>query len=640
MRLNFYRTALLALLILALLVACEEEDQPTQTPDTVAASTRPRDAGPTPTSTLTPPPTLTPLPTATPTNTPTPTATAPAMFSHGNPLALIEQDPSPQAGAPCGVIDRLDFPLDPPDALDIARGGQDFGRFRSRYDGYHAGEDWWGPGGRGGSFGEPVYSIGHGQVTFAHPYGWGIDQGTIILRHVYADGREFYSFYGHLDPPSVELDYGQCVTRGQKIAEIGRPRGSPHLHFEIRLHTPSDPGPGYWSHDPTRSGWLSPSQTIWNQRIAASPGVAWYRPYSNPGLQGIGLWQEDTLVAIANGDLLGLANDDGHVRWRMTLVEVEQAPGDDDDDDDRLPPLAGGVFDAREPVVYTANHSGYLSAIRLPEAGAGADESGSAPEPELLWNVQLHRVRGAPELIPLPQGGVVLTVQRRMIAFSSAGAILWREPFDAQLVDWLLLDQSVLVSASGDEPALWQLNAQGRQPWPVATSGMLAQSGGQIYLYDADAVYRLDAATGEASLFYDLPDGLASQSDILALPDGSLLLAHMATGDRLLLAIGEDGSLQWQRSYGRFLNARPELIRVDDEVYLLSEEGNGAWSRIFLHRVNLVNEDLTLLFTGGTRDAIPGGVWAFTGAQAPFLINIGGGSLVALDAAAALQNIR
>ena len=29
----------------------------------------------------------------------------------------------------------------------------------------------------GGSFGEPVYSIGHGQVTFAHPYGWGIDQG-------------------------------------------------------------------------------------------------------------------------------------------------------------------------------------------------------------------------------------------------------------------------------------------------------------------------------------------------------------------------------------------------------------------------------------------------------------------------------
>ena len=34
--------------------------------------------------------------------------------------------------------------------------------------------------------------------------------------------------------PSVTLQAGQCVARGQQIAVLGRPRSSPHLHFEIR----------------------------------------------------------------------------------------------------------------------------------------------------------------------------------------------------------------------------------------------------------------------------------------------------------------------------------------------------------------------------------------------------------------------
>ena len=630
--------AALILLILAVASDCrEEQGEPappaTRTIQQSASAGQTNGSQPTvaPTATQTPLPTRTPTPALTPTITPTPTPTAAPVKLNGDPLAGAIHDATPQAGAPCGVVDLLDFPLDPPDALNITRGGQDFGVFRDRYDGYHTGEDWWGPGGRGGSFGEPVYSIGHGQVTFAHPYGWGIDQGTIIIRHVYADGRTFYSFYGHLDPPSVQLKYGECVKRGQKIGEIGRPRSSPHLHFEIRTHTPMDPGPGYWSVDPTRSGWLRPSETIWNQRMGVSPGVTWLRPYPEQDVQGAGLLQGTTLVAVTATDLVGLNIADGTVRWQLTVAEQD----DESDFDGRISPFGDVLLDTQAQILYAADRRGRISAIRLPPE---AEEQLSGSAPVLLWDLQLHDVRGTPALIPLPSGGVVLVVQRRMIALSPAGAILWREPFDAQPVDWLSLSGSVLVSATGGEgTALWELSAEGRQRWQVTTAGRLVESAGQPFLYDGRAVYRLDAASKGATRFFDLPDGLASQGDIIALPDGGLLLAHMGGDGRRLLALSPDGSLRWQRAYGQFVDGVPTLVRSGPEFYLLSEEGNGSWSRLFLHHVDLAQEELTLLFTGGTRTPIRGDSWLYTGDAGLFLINIGGGTLVALDGSAAFR---
>ena len=176
--------------------------------------------------------------------------------------------------APCGRVDLFDFPLDPPDADSINGGGGDFGVYRGRYSKYHAGEDWWFS--RGGSnLGKPVHSIGHGLVTYAQPLGWGRDQGVVILRHTYEDGREILSFYGHLDPDSVVLTPGECVARGEQVGKIGNPRGSPHLHLEVRTHLPYAPGTGYWTEAPTLAGWLPPSETIWNGRLAGSPGVLW-----------------------------------------------------------------------------------------------------------------------------------------------------------------------------------------------------------------------------------------------------------------------------------------------------------------------------------------------------------------------------
>ena len=70
-------------------------------------------------------------------------------------------------------------------------------------------------------------------MTYAQPNGWGADKGAVIVQHTFRDGRRILSFYGHLDPPSVELRTGQCTERGDLVGAIGDPRSPPHLHFEI-----------------------------------------------------------------------------------------------------------------------------------------------------------------------------------------------------------------------------------------------------------------------------------------------------------------------------------------------------------------------------------------------------------------------
>ena len=214
---------------------------------------------PTPTATVTATavPTSTLKPTATETPIPTPTPTTVPMHVTGNPRAVALQAPVAQEGAPCGLVDLFDFPLDAPHGRDARGGGSDFGIWRDRFDGYHAGEDWWIGGGRG-SLGKSVYSIGHGEVTYAEPLGWNRDKGVIIIRHTFPGGRSLLSFYGHLDEDSLKVEAGDCVRRGEMIGKIGRPTTSPHLHFEIRTYMPFAPGRGYMPDDPTLAGWVPP----------------------------------------------------------------------------------------------------------------------------------------------------------------------------------------------------------------------------------------------------------------------------------------------------------------------------------------------------------------------------------------------
>jgi hypothetical protein len=223
--------------------------------------------------------------------------------------------PESQRGAPCGIVDFLDFPLDAPEG-GRANARWSFGRYSERYSGIHAGEDW---SMTGDSLGRPVYSIGHGTVLYAQPLGWGVDQGTIIVRHVFTDGHSILSFYGHLQPDSVTLRPGTCVTRGQQIGLIGKPRGRPHLHFEIRGIFPDQPGPGYWSTDPALAGWQPPTEYIWDQRVSTSPGVKWTRPFTSPNSTLAGLLISGTLAVSDRDQLLALDAETGRIQWSLQI---------------------------------------------------------------------------------------------------------------------------------------------------------------------------------------------------------------------------------------------------------------------------------------------------------------------------------
>ena len=270
----------------------------------------------TPRPTLTASPTATITPTSTP--TPTPTPTAPEIEVVGNPRAYTLFEPVPQSGAACGWADTLDFPLAPPNG-ETASGGRDFGTYRRRYEKYHAGEDW-GLSNRN-NFGQPVYNIGHGQVTYAQPVGWGADKGVVIVRHTFPDGDSFLSFYGHLDPPSVILKEGVCVKRGDILGQIGRPRTPPHLHFEVRVHFPYSTGGGYWPSDPTGAGWLPPSQTVSRYRLQVSPGAIWTTETSASSTKPLGNLDTATFLMIEGNNLVGVDLLTGDQLWAYRLSE-------------------------------------------------------------------------------------------------------------------------------------------------------------------------------------------------------------------------------------------------------------------------------------------------------------------------------
>lgn len=85
--------------------------------------------------------------------------------------------------------------------------------------------------------GTPVVAVADGTVEFSDQLpGFG---QCVILDH----GAGYYSLYAHLD--RMFVDQGEQISRGQVMAEVGRPSGSeePQLYFEIRQgRTPLDPG--------------------------------------------------------------------------------------------------------------------------------------------------------------------------------------------------------------------------------------------------------------------------------------------------------------------------------------------------------------------------------------------------------------
>jgi murein DD-endopeptidase MepM/ murein hydrolase activator NlpD len=635
----FSRIAAIAVTVILFLASCAQDTTPVPPPPagetTVALA---------PTGTPTPTMTGTATPTATYTSTPTatPTATAlPALIS-GDPRAVAARAPEAQPGAACGVVDYFDFPVGPPDAVDVSRGGTDYNVFRERYRGFHAGEDWSGPNGR--SLGEDVYSIGHGRVIYAHPLGWGIDQGTVIVQHVLPGGGTILSFYGHLDPPSVTHRGGECVARGDKIGEIGQPRGRPHLHFEIRTNRPGEPGPGYWGVDPTLAGWFPPSQTIWGNRLAVSPGYLWARtPSMNSPVSSnvvTAVLPGDMLVLLQDGRLTGVSASDGATAWTQpdppaptpepeatlspTRVAVEMA----------LAAPVSAVIDESASVLYAIDRRGRMATYST---------AGEAPDFEPLWQVELE-ARGTVRLYPLPGGGVVAAGLRQIVALDDSGRQLWSQLLDQSTGVGVRAGDYLFLPVGRNEPTLWALAAEAPVAWPGLPAGTPFGWPGQgLWLYGREGVYRLDATERSAQPVLALPRaiyGLAphGDGDALALPDGGLLLAHRDVYDERLLRLDAAGNLLWERSYREAGSGEARLAWANGQVYL-ALVAEGATTLVSVYAVDLEAGSLLRLFAGGTRTGIPQDTWLLPVSSGALLVNIGGGHLLALDPQAAREAV-
>ncbi len=618
------------LLAIIVLVGCRSEktarpeDEPVEraTARTVELVTRTRSTpAPSRTATVTLTTTPTPTPTLTSTPTPTPTPIAQPISASGNPRAVSLQESTSQDGPLCGLVDLFDFPLNPPEGDGVARGGGDFGMYRGRYEKYHAGEDWWMSPWRA-SFGSPVYSIGHGRVTYAAPNGWGRDQGVVIVRHTFADGRQVLSFYGHLHPDSVVLTNGECVRRGEQVGTIGRPTTGPHLHFEIRTHMPDEPGTGYWWQDPTLAGWKPPSTTIWQERMSVSPGVEWLRPPASRGKDGVGVHDDHTFVLLEDGKVVGLDVTNGNNRWSLESEEY----------------INEAMLDAVRPLLYVADRVGRVGAFRLPGSASEDQESTSEADMEPVWTVELSMV-GRPTMIPLPDGGLIVVVRDTMTALSAGGLVLWQlEDFDSPL-DWVAVGDQLLISTAGSEYSLWTIDDSGPRQWQGLLGGLLADQDHEAILFNRSGLFRLNPANSSSEFLSEWPQDRLLGGDVLALKDGRILLAYANWSERRLILFDANGEVIWQRALPRTIAGTPSLLMVDDLPYLVVQEESGISGTVSVFAVDTEAISLIRLFNGGTRTPLTrhGSVHPAGGKR--LLVNVGGGHLVALDLASATRSV-
>ncbi|MDX2137238.1 MAG: peptidoglycan DD-metalloendopeptidase family protein [Chloroflexota bacterium] len=209
---------------------------------------------PSPTLTVTPSPTITPSPTATLSPTPSP------IPPTGTPI------PSPTSSGP--VVDPNFTPpptWTPPPANPATQIADHFAFTRPIPNGGVNWVDRIYPYGAtaGGTFsthhgvefvnptGTPIIAAGDGVVYYV-----GDDSGTqfgpttnfygnlVVLQHPISDagGQPVYTLYGHMNSLAVQM--GQSVARGDRLGTVGASGIAlgPHLHFEVRVGSPTDYG--------------------------------------------------------------------------------------------------------------------------------------------------------------------------------------------------------------------------------------------------------------------------------------------------------------------------------------------------------------------------------------------------------------
>lgn len=459
-----------------------------------------------------------------------------------------------RAQVQCGEAQSIRFPVD----VETFQRVQDFGVSSQRHQGrYHTGEDW--HAGREGSFGQPVYAIANGRVTYAYNIAWGRDGGVVIIEHVFPDGSITYSVYGHL----VELnDFTlpaqlACIREGDIVGYIGEARPAPHLHFEIKTVDPNIPGPGYVRDNPLDLGWLRPTQFVQNWQIRLMRGFVW----------GIDLDAENALMPpvelgdhsliYLDGDTLRRATLDGRVLWRVVMEQP--VAGLTAYGDGALIVYADGSaqpvgLDGALSQGWTANEG----VLNTPPMRAGDLLLFHTPDNSLLaFDVAAQIRRWSLGLVPPIRrwhfSGKIfgfITTTSELIVISADGQYLDR----AQLRDSGALGTApngdLLVYTSG---GLWTIDASGT--WAVYLES--APSGGESAAFAWDTDNRLYLFDGAALTAYDAARSIVWQ---IALPGihgstaldvyGANLLLTSSYGDIIAVEKNGGGVCSLSKLYG------------------------------------------------------------------------------------------
>lgn len=573
---------------------------PTASPTATATQTIPIENTPTAI------PTHTPTSTFTPTATPSPT-TEPLIIS-GDPVAFTQRDPEPTNRTSCGEVDTFDFPMDPPNGALFTQSGQDFGRFRERYDKFHAGEDW---GQRGGvTLGAPVHSIGNGRITYAQPLGWGADKGVVIIEHIFNDGRKVLSFYGHLDEESFEVFAGECVARGQQLALVGNPKTRPHLHFEIRTHAPDQTLGGYWGVDPRLAGWIWPSRRIWDERIRASSGVVWVRPFEFTRVLSLGQLPSGRLAILDNKKLWSLDPETGTQRQFLSALEEP----------------THAVVSAGKLFVTQNNDVGLIYRFR---------------EDNLLSPTSIGEFPVQPansQLIARPGGGIVVAFGQTLVGINEIGEELWQVETGGRFNSHVKNEASIFLTTNGDPGAVWEITAT-HPPKKIADLGnRIALSGENLWVYATTGIYKVKINNDERAIeeVKLLPTADLRRGDLTPLPGGGLLIAHVGGDDNRLFGFAADGEMTWERSYRELPRGSQRLTTLNGQPYLISEGGERSAGEITVYEIEMQNNRLNRLFLGDTRFSNRVDSWIMPVNDSQLLINIGGGSMQIFDPTKAL----
>ena len=452
------------------------------------------------------------------------------------------------AQAQCGVVDRIDFPID----VTTFTLAQDFGSASVRHNGrYHTGEDWYG--GRDRSLGQVVRAAATGRVMHAVPTSWGRDGGVVILEHRMPDESVVYSVYGHITESELVAfpTALTCVNAGDPIGVIADVRPAPHVHFEIKTNNPTLPGAGYAWVNPIASGWQRPGQFVRDCQTWLHPAHTWhYRLNTSAGTAPPPVLLDDNSLIFLDAGRLGRLTPDGRNLWRVVPDQPVVA----------LVPFEDGAL-----LVYA---NGTLQPVTR-EGALGERWTVSfapdGPPMPLAGRLVFHISNNALAALDLGSRQIVWTLRDvppvvrwhshdDRLALLGADDILRVVSADGVLLDSAQVRDGVAFATAPDgallaytQGGLWRVGtdslwSQFMEAAPAARrSAALAFGAGTLYLFDGDVLSALSPA-GDTVWSVSIPDVRGPAR--LEVIDGVLLLT---SGDGHVIAL--------QASSGALCNA-------------------------------------------------------------------------------------